>query len=129
MADLFDRPAPTAIIAEVASALEKGLNQGFPQLVAANALGIAARELDLGPALAAAERQRLAGLLGHGGELADLRQQLAAAIKAGKFAGNAALADHLARTAIAKMQIDQPRYAAFRAWQKSAHSSQPQGKE
>lgn len=123
---MFDRPPAPAIIAEVESALQAGIAAGFEQLVAANALGIAARELAQGPVLAAAERQRLAALLGTDADLPSLRRQLADAITAGRLtAADPALTDHLVRTAIAKMQIDQPRYAAFRAWRGNA-GTQPQ---
>lgn len=120
---MFDRPSATAIVAEVEAALKTGIKAGFEQLVAANALGIARRELELGPELAAAEQQRLATLLnaGTGTDLATLRQLLSEAIRAGRLAvDDPALADHLARSAIAKMTIDQPRYAAFRAWRERA---------
>jgi hypothetical protein len=42
----FDDPPAALIVAEVRSALEAGLAPGFPQKVAANALGIAERELE-----------------------------------------------------------------------------------
>ncbi len=115
---MFDRPSADKIIAEVATALKAGVPPGFEQLVAANALGIAERELTLGPKLAQGERTRLQALLGSSeGDLPALRQQLADAIRAGTVTDETALAAHLVRTAIAKMQIDQPRYAAFRQWQ------------
>lgn len=124
---MFDRPAAPDIIAEVANALKAGIPAGFEQLVAANALSIAGREIGIGPDLARAEQQRLQVLLGTTGDLPTLRAQLVAAIRDGKLAGKAeALEMHLVRTAIAKMQIDQPGYAAFKAWQASRQTDKKQ---
>jgi hypothetical protein len=50
---VFDDPPAVLIIAEVRAALEVGLSPGFSQKVAANALGIALRELAARPPEAA----------------------------------------------------------------------------
>jgi hypothetical protein len=113
---MFDKPAPPLLIAEARRTLEAGVAPGFPQKVVANALGIAQRELDKGPALAEEERRRLVGLLGLDGDLPALNAALAAAIREGAIALDApALVDHLIRTTVAKLAIDQPAYPAFRA--------------
>ena len=46
---MFDDPPAALILAEVQAALETGLPPGFAQKVAANALGIAQRELAATP--------------------------------------------------------------------------------
>jgi hypothetical protein len=53
--------------------------------VSAYLLGIGERELLLGPGLDAAERRRLAALLGHDGAPAELNAELAAGLRAGRF--------------------------------------------
>ena len=55
---MLDNPPAAVLIAEARKALEEGLAPGFPQKVAANAVGIAERELELGPEFAAAEMTR-----------------------------------------------------------------------
>ena len=94
---MADSPPPALLVAEVRRALEEGLAPGFPQKVAANALGIAQRELENGPPVAAEEAARLC-----------------AAIRAGED-GERIVGELIALT-IAKLEIDQPSYPAFRAW-------------
>lgn len=110
-----DSPPAVLLVAEARKALDAGLASGFPQKVAANALGIAQRELELGPALAEAERERLAALLGTKGDLAALNRALAMAVREGADLPEDALVAHLIRTAIAKLSVDQPGYPGFRA--------------
>ena len=68
-------PMPAELLQGVADFLKEDVaadadqHKSFLARVAANSLGIAQRELLLGPALAAAERRRLEALLGQGGEL------------------------------------------------------------
>jgi hypothetical protein len=114
---VFDRPSPSLLIAEARKALDAGVAPGFPQKVVANALGIAQRELEMGPSLADGERNRLAALLGAEGDLPTLNARLSAAIRQSAIApDDPALLDHLVRTTVAKLEIDQPAYPAFRAW-------------
>lgn len=94
---MADSPPPAALIAEVRRALDAGLAPGFPQKVAANALGIAQRELENGPPLTADEAARLC-----------------AAIRAGAI--DDALVSELIRVTLAKLAIDQPAYPGYRAW-------------
>lgn len=115
---MFDRPSPSLLIAEARKALDAGVAPGFPQKVVANALGIAQRELEMGPSLASEERDRLIALLGSEGDLATLNARLSAAVRAGAIAPDTPdLLAHLIKTTIAKLEIDQPAYPAFRAWQ------------
>ena len=57
----------------------------FHTPVAVNALGMLEREVRLGPELAAAERARLAALLGHDADLAALTAELAGGIRDGSL--------------------------------------------
>lgn len=114
---MLDSPSAALLIAEARTALDAGVAPGFPQKVVANALGIAQRELELGPAMAEGERARLRLLLGEDGEAAILNRRLAEAIRAGGISLDApALLDHLIPTTVAKLEVDQPAYRAFRAW-------------
>lgn len=114
---MFDKPPPPLLIAEARKALDAGVAPGFPQKVVANALGIAQRQLERGPLLTDQEGRRLAALLEANGSLAELNAALSAAIRDGAVAAHSpALLDHLIRTTIAKLEIDQPGYPAFRAW-------------
>ncbi len=118
---MFDRPAPSLLIAEARRALDAGVAAGFPQKVVANALGIAQRQLETGPALAEAEHSRLRGLLDQNGDLAALNAALASAIRAGGVAlDTPQLMEHLILTTVAKLEIDQPAYPAFKAWREGA---------
>ena len=98
---MADNPPPELIIAEVRAALEAGLAPGFAQKVAANALDIAQRELENGPAVSAEEAARLC-----------------TAIRAGEV--DDALIGKLVRSTLAKLAIDQPTYPAYRTWLEGA---------
>lgn len=114
---MFDKPGPSLLIAEARRALDAGVAAGFPQKVVANALGIAQRELERGPELAREEHRRLGALLDEDGDLPALNGMLAAAVRERRIAlDDPALLDHLIRTTIAKLEIDQPAYPAFKAW-------------
>jgi hypothetical protein len=114
---MFDRPSPSLLIAEGRKALDAGVAPGFPQKVVANALGIAQRELEIGPSLAAEERARLVAQLGDDGDLASLNARLSEAIRTGAITpDDPRLLEHLIRMTVAKLEIDQPAYPAFRAW-------------
>ncbi len=87
----------------------------FHARVAANALGIVARELELGEAAAAAEREGLIALLGRDGPLAELNRELCARIRDGRIGlETPGLAEHLARTTRDKVAIDQPGYGGLK---------------
>lgn len=88
----------------------------FTARVAANAVELVQRELELRGASDAAEKQRLTALLGHDGSLADLNDELAAAIRDDSIDGEAPeVVRHLWQTTLEKLAIDQPRYASYRA--------------
>jgi hypothetical protein len=113
---VFDDPPGELLAEEVAKARAAGLTSAFAEKVAANALGIAVRERELGPALNGEERERLIALLRRDGNLRELNAALAAGLRDGTLAlADEAVAAHLIRTAIGKLSVDQPSYPGFRA--------------
>jgi Domain of unknown function (DUF6285) len=119
---MYDPPTPPEILAAVARFLKEEVapattgHLSFQARVAANALEMMRRQLELGPAEDAAERGRLQALLGMDGDLQTLTSELSRRIIAGEIdLATPGLADHLWATALAKMAVDQPTYAAYRA--------------
>ncbi len=117
-----DQPAPGEILAAVARFLKEEVapatvgHVSFQARVAANALEMMRRQLDLAPAAEAAELARLRELLGMEGDLAALNAELTRRIEAGDLdLASPGLADHLWAVTLAKLAIDQPTYAAYRA--------------
>jgi hypothetical protein len=117
-----DQPTPSEVIAAVANflktvvAAETTGATAFQARVAANALEMMRRQLDLAPAADAAEHARLKALLGADGALLELNARLSERIAAGEADLNTpGLADHLWATTLAKLAVDQPTYAAYRA--------------
>ena len=117
-----DQPTPSEVIGAVAAflktvvAAETTGATSFQARVAANALEMMRRQLDLAPAADAAERQRLNELLGHDGDLLELNTELSRRIAAGEMdLTTLGLSDHLWATTLAKLAVDQPTYAAYRA--------------
>ena len=85
--------------------------EGFHRKVAANALGIVRRELMQWPAAEAAAVARMGAILGREGDYATLNVALAEALRQGAVsAEDPAVFDHLRRTALDTLAIDQPRY-------------------
>ena len=109
---------PTA--AEIVVAVSAWLADGaagaadFQGKVAANALGIVARELDLGPAAAARASARLSALTGGVGSVVELEEAVCAMIDTGVIAlDDPRLVEHLRATARDRLAIDQPRYRSL----------------
>jgi hypothetical protein len=87
----------------------------FHARVASNSLDIVLRELELGPAYRAREREGLERILGHSGDVETLRWELVRALRDGSMALNrAGLADHLRQTVVTQVAIDQPQYSGYR---------------
>ncbi len=87
----------------------------FHARVAANALGIVARELESGDAMAREECTRLVSLLKHDAPLDTLNRELCGAIRDGVIAlDDPALLAHLEQTTRDKVAVDQPNYAGLR---------------
>lgn len=85
--------------------------EGFHRKVAANALGIVTRELTQWPAAEAAAVARMQAILGRDGDYAALNLALAEALRDGTVsADDAVVFDHLRRTALDMLAVDQPRY-------------------
>ena len=117
-----DPPAPREVLAAVARFLKEEVapavsgHVAFQARVAANALEMMGRHLDLAPAAEVAEHGRLATLLGRDGDLTSLTAELSRRLAAGEVdLSTPGLADHLWATTLAKMAVDQPSYAAYRA--------------
>ena len=117
-----DNPTPSEILDAVARFLKEAVAaeaQGataFQARVAANALEMARRQLDLAPEAEAAEAGRLRGILGHDGDLAELNAELARRIAEGDLdLTTPGLKDHLWATTLAKLAVDQPTYGGYRA--------------
>jgi hypothetical protein len=119
---MMDKPNLAEIVTAVREFIE---NKAIPELtghtafharVAANALAIAERELSGGPAAAEAERSRLKALLGRDGTLDQLNRALSARISSGDITlETPGLAEHLKRTTVDKVAIDQPSYSGFKS--------------
>ena len=117
-----DQPNPSEVIGAVAAFLKTvvaGQTTGatsFQARVDANALEMMRRQLDLAPAEDAAELARLKDLLKTDGSLAELNVELAHRIATGELdLTTPGLSDHLWATTMAKLAVDQPTYAAYRA--------------
>ena len=116
-----DRPAAVDLVKSVAKLLQDTVlpqstgRTAFEVRVAINALELVARQLTHGEDFDAAEMHRLEALLGQAGTLFALNRDLAARIAEGTVeAADPALIDHLWRTTMEKLAIDQPAYAAYR---------------
>lgn len=111
-----DEPSAELLIGEVRTALAEGIVPGFNQKVAANALGIAQRDLALAPGSSAVENARLELLVGTGGDLAARNRRCAEQIRHGNEGDSDALIEHLILTTLAKIEVDQPIYPPYFAW-------------
>ena len=87
----------------------------FHALVAANALDIVKRELQIAPKAESEELVRLRALLGHDGTLDALNRELCQKIEDGELTlETPGLADHLWAITMTKLAIDQPKYSGYR---------------
>jgi aminoglycoside phosphotransferase (APT) family kinase protein len=88
----------------------------FLARVASNSLDIVLRELELGPAHHARERDGLERILGRSDDLEVLRWELVRALRDGSMPlDRPGLADHLRQTVVTQVAIDQPRYSGYLA--------------
>ena len=117
----MDQPSIRELVTAVRDFLEtrampelKG-HTAFHARVAANALGIVARQLELYGHASEEETKRLAALLGHDGSLEDLNRELCARIRSGEFTlETPGLAVHMEATTRDKVAIDQPNYSGLK---------------
>lgn len=118
---MMDQPSMLELVEAVRTFLEtkampelKG-HTAFHARVAANALGIVARELEQGGKASTEEVARLVALLKHEGSLEDLNRELAKQIRDGKMPiTTPGLAEHLEASMRDKIAIDQPNYSGLR---------------
>jgi Domain of unknown function (DUF6285) len=118
---MMDQPSMLELVKAVQSFLEskampelKG-HTAFHARVAANALAIVARELELGPKAAHTEKTQLIALLGHDGWSEELNRELGNRIREGKInIESEALRQHLEVTTLDKVAIDQPNYSGLK---------------
>ena len=107
-------PPSIAVIRALAQPSEQPRSK-FEDRLAAAALELADRADALAPASDVAERDRLEALLSEDGELEPLNRKLCALIRDGVLTQSSpGLAAHLRATAMEKLAIDQPTYAAYR---------------
>ena len=118
---MLGEPSAAQLVEAVAIYLEKTAlpklegHAAFHGRVALNVLAMVQRELADGPAAAAQEHVRLAGLIGMDGDLTFLRSALSAEIRAGAIdETTAGLLEHLERTAADRVRIEQPNYGSLR---------------
>jgi hypothetical protein len=117
----MDQPSIRELVTAVRDFLEtkampelKG-HTAFHARVAANALGIVARQLELYGRASEEETKRLVAILGHSGSLEDLNRELCARLRAGEFTlETPGLAAHLEATTRDKVAIDQPNYSGLK---------------
>ena len=122
---MMDQPSALELVTAVKEFIEK---HAMPQLtghtafharVAANALGIVARELECGPKANAEEQHRLEALLGMKGSLDELNRELCRRIRSGDIGMTTpGLGAHMRATTTDKVAIDQPTYSGFKAARK-----------
>ena len=118
---MMDQPSMLELVKAVQSFIEtkampelKG-HTAFHARVAANALGIVARELAQGPRAMEMENAQLSVLLDQDGSLEELNRELCKRIREGKIdIQSDALRQHLELTTLDKVAIDQPNYSGLK---------------
>ncbi|MBI5130007.1 MAG: hypothetical protein HZA66_11245 [Rhodopseudomonas palustris] len=116
-----DEPRPDELIKAVADFLRDQIapqitgHAAFKLRVGINALDLVTRQLTLAGDSDAAEHASLKALLGHDGSLLELNAELAESIASGAVdLSTPGVKDHLWRTTLAKLAVDQPTYASYR---------------
>ena len=112
-----DRPDAVELIDTVAEYLAERArpaldgHPAFEAAVAASLLGIACRELELGPQAREAEQARLLALTGQRGSLEEVEADLARRIRSGELDIDAdELRSHLRATAADRLRVANPAY-------------------
>lgn len=118
---MMDEPTGAEMLGAVARYLRETLLPKLPPeavfhtRVAANAVDLVRRQLELGERLQGEELERLRKLLGREGSLMELNRALSEGITAGELGEQTpGLMDHLWASTLAKMAVDQPGYASYR---------------
>jgi hypothetical protein len=117
---MYDRPTLLELVTAARDFIERTAmpklegHAAFHARVAANALGIVARQLEQAPRAEAEELARLRALLGHDGPLEAQNRELCARIREGSLGlETPGLAEHLRATTLAKLAVDQPKYSGY----------------
>jgi hypothetical protein len=118
---MMDQPSMLELVKAVRDFIEtrampelKG-QTAFHARVAANALGIVARELEHGGVSKGEEHARLVALLGCEGTVEELNRELCKRIREGAMGlETPGLATHLEKATRDKVEIDQPNYSWLR---------------
>ncbi len=116
----MNRPAAAELMEAVREYLERKVQPelsgalAYENRVAINALKILEREVNMGQHSCTQEHDRLRRLLGNDAALAELNSELCARIARGEFDSTSSeLFDHLYRSTLDKLAVDNPRYAAY----------------
>jgi hypothetical protein len=116
-----DDPTPIELTKAVADFLRNDItpvvsgHNAFKLRVAVNMLDLVARQLALAQGSDAAEAASLKKLLGIDGDLIDLNHALAEQIAKGEVdLATPGLSEHLWRTTLAKLAVDQPNYGSYK---------------
>ena len=116
-----DEPTPIELTKAVADFLKNEIapaiagHNAFKLRVAINILELIARQLTLEEGNDAAEAARLTQLLGVKGSLQELNSALAERIARGEIdLKTPGLSEHLWRTTMDKLAVDQPNYASYK---------------
>ena len=116
-----DEPTPIELTKAVADFLRNDItpaisgHNAFKLRVAINILDLIGRQLTLAEGSDAAEATNLRTLLGIDGALMDLNRALAARIASGEVdLSTSGLSEHLWRTTMAKLAVDQPNYGSYK---------------
>ena len=116
-----DEPTPEELIKAVADFLRNDIaplitgHHAFKLRVSINALDLVGRQLKLEQGSNAAEAARLSEILGMRGSLPELNRVLAERIASGEIdLQTPEVAEHLWRTTMDKLAVDQPNYGSYR---------------
>lgn len=116
-----DEPTPEELIKAVADFLRNDIaplitgHHAFKLRVSINALDLVGRQLKLEQGSNAAEAARLSEILAMRGSLPELNRVLAERIASGEIdLQTPEVAEHLWRTTMDKLAVDQPNYGSYR---------------
>jgi hypothetical protein len=87
--------------------------KGYNVRVAANALGIVARELEMGAGLAELDEQ-IAAALGLDAQAGPITRQIAAALRDGMLVADDELLNYLRKRSLLAIAIDNPKYSGLK---------------
>lgn len=124
----LNRPNGIALLHAIRQWLKSDVQPGaaasvaFDAQIAARLLDVLEREWALGDDFTAREKERLADLLGRAGEADALNGELSERIRNGGIVIDERLLKCLRQIAVAKLEIENPRYSAYRRSRAMAES-------